>query len=292
MVSRYNGDIFMLLTKHKTTDGSRWAVDGRFLQPALNLSALLELPRPDMLAALVNFSTNEPVVGDEEAPIDPDQEVWAAGVTYLRSRDARRVESTVADMYDRVYEAARPELFFKSIGWRVMGNKMPIHIRSDSHWNVPEPELVLAINRYCEIVGYCAGNDVSSRDIEGENPLYLPQAKVYNGSCALGHGILLCELQEIKDISIRLKIERAKETIFEGETTTATMKRTLSELVQYLARELDFPNGVFLMTGTCLVPGDTFTLRPGDIVSIRVGALTIENRVETQINESFHRSSL
>ena len=281
----------MLLTKHKITDGSLWAVDGRLLPSDLNLNALLELPRPDMLATLAKFSTGEPAIGEEAAPIDSNQEVWAAGVTYLRSRDARRVESTVADMYDRVYEAARPELFFKSIGWRVMGNKMPIHIRTDSHWNVPEPELVLVINRHGEIVGYCAGNDVSSRDIEGENPLYLPQAKVYNGSCALGHGILLCEPEQIREIPIRLKIERAEATIFEGETTTATMKRTLSELVQYLTRELYFPNGVFLMTGTCLVPGDAFTLQPGDLVSIRVGELMIENHVETQSIESLHRSS-
>jgi 2-dehydro-3-deoxy-D-arabinonate dehydratase len=267
-------------------------MDGQFLPPSLALNTLLKLPNETMLQLLNNLAQHEPAVGAKVAPIDPAQEVWAAGVTYLRSRDARRVESTVADMYDHVYEAARPELFFKSVGWRVMGNKMPIHIRSDSHWNVPEPELVLVINRYCEIVGYCAGNDVSSRDIEGENPLYLPQAKVYNGSCALGHGIVLCEPEQIKDIPIGLKIERARETIFEGDTTTTAMKRTLSELVEYLTRELDFPNGVFLMTGTCLVPGDSFTLQPGDLVSIRVGELTIENRVETQIKASFHRSSL
>ena len=140
---------------------------------------------------------------------------------------------------------------------------------------------MLVINRYSEIVGYCAGNDVSSRDIEGENPLYLPQAKVYNGSCVLGHGIILCGSEEIKDIPIRLKIERSGETIFEGDTTTATMKRTLPELVEYLTRELDFPNGVFLMTGTCLVPDDTFTLQKGDIVSIQVGELAIENQVQS-----------
>jgi 2-dehydro-3-deoxy-D-arabinonate dehydratase len=156
---------------------------------------------------------------------------------------------------------------------------MPIRIRADSRWNVPEPELVLVINRHREIVGYCAGNDVSSRDIEGENPLYLPQAKVYDGSCALGHGILLCEPEVIKDLPIRLEIKRANETIFEGETTTATMKRTLSELVEYLTCELDFPHGVFLMTGTCLVPGDDFTLQPDDVVTIQVGGLKIENRV-------------
>jgi 2-dehydro-3-deoxy-D-arabinonate dehydratase len=277
----------MLLTKH----GARWALDGYFLPPGLTLSTLLKLPSEIMVQLLNNLAQREPAVGTMVAPIDANQEVWAAGVTYLRSREARRAESTVGDMYDRIYEAARPELFFKSLGWRVVGTQMPIQIRGDSHWNVPEPEMVLVINRYCEVVGYCAGNDVSSRDIEGENPLYLPQAKVYNGSCALGHGIVLCEPKEIKEVPIRMKIERAKETIFEGETTTATMKRTLSELVEYLTRELDFPNGVFLMTGTCLVPGDHFTLQPGDIVSIQVGELTIENRVETRIKESFHRSS-
>ena len=158
---------------------------------------------------------------------------------------------------------------------------MPICIRRDSHWNVPEPELVLVINRYNEIVGYCAGNDVSSRDIEGENPLYLPQAKIYNGSCALGHGILLCEPDEIKDIPIRLEVQRADAKIFEGEASTATMKRNLPELVEYLTRELDFPQGVFLMTGTCLVPGNNFTLQVGDVVLIQVGRMTIKNQVSS-----------
>jgi len=185
----------------------------------------------------------------------------------------------VADMYDRVYEAARPELFFKSSGWRVAGNGAPIRIRKDSQWNVPEPELAIVINRQREIVGYCAGNDVSSRDIEGENPLYLPQAKTYNGACALGHGILLCEPDAIQDIPIQLEIQRAHKTMFTGETTTATMKRILSELVEYLTRELDFPHGVFLMTGTCLVPGNDFTLQPEDVVVIQVGETKIENRV-------------
>jgi 2-dehydro-3-deoxy-D-arabinonate dehydratase len=279
----------MLLTKHPTEDGARWALDGHFLPPSLNLSTLLVLPRVTMLQLLKQVSMDETATGEDEAPIDPGQEVWAAGVTYLRSRDARRVESTVADIYDSVYEAARPELFFKSLGWRVVGNKKPIRIRSDSHWNVPEPELVLVINRHGEIVGYCAGNDVSSRDIEGENPLYLPQAKVYNGSCALGHGIILLrEPEEIKEIPIRLKIERKNETVFEAETTTATMKRTFTELVEYLTRELDFPGGVFLMTGTCLVPGDEFTLQPDDFVFIQVGELAIENRVQVESNESFY----
>ena len=269
----------MLLTRHQTTQGARWAVDGSVLPPGLTLSTLLELPRETMLQSLTRLSAGESAAGEEAAPIDPGQEVWAAGVTYLRSRDARRVESNVAGMYERVYEAARPELFFKSLGWRVIGNGMPIRIRRDSHWNVPEPELVIVINRHREIVGYCAGNDVSSRDIEGENPLYLPQAKIYNGSCALGHAILLCEPDEINDIPIRLEIQRANETIFEGKTTTTVMKRTLPELAEYLTRELDFPHGVFLMTGTCLVPGNEFTLHPGDVVLIQVGGLRIKNQV-------------
>jgi 2-dehydro-3-deoxy-D-arabinonate dehydratase len=285
----------MLLTKHRTKAGIRWALDDSFLPPSLDLSALLELPRETMLRSLGDISIGETATGavlsvstlapgasagegEEEAPIDPYQEVWAAGVTYLRSRDARREESTVADMYQKVYEAERPELFFKSLGWRVVGNRGTIRIRKDSRWNAPEPELVLVINRHHEIVGYCAGNDVSSRDIEGVNPLYLPQAKIYNGSCALGHGVLLCEPEAIKDIPIRLKIQRANETVFDSETNTSMMKRSFPELVEFLTRELDFPQGVFLMTGTCLVP-DNFTLQPDDVVTVQVGELAIKNRV-------------
>ncbi|MBN8657207.1 MAG: fumarylacetoacetate hydrolase family protein [Anaerolineae bacterium] len=268
----------MFLTKHKITNGARWAVDGHFLPLSLNLSTLLEMPREKMFEVVKTFSDAESAVGETEAPIDPYQEVWAAGVTYLRSRDARKAESTVADMYQKVYEAERPEIFSKSIGWRVSGSGKAIRIRKDSHWNVPEPELVLVINHFNEIVGYCAGNDVSSRDIEGENPLYLPQAKVYNGSCALGHGIWLCEPDEIKGIVIRLTIERKNKIIFNGEANTNTMKRTLPELVDFLTRELDFPQGVFLMTGTCLVPDD-FTLQSEDEVMIQVGETRIQNRV-------------
>jgi 2-dehydro-3-deoxy-D-arabinonate dehydratase len=269
----------MRLEKYRTHEGFRWALDGKFLPASLDLGGLLELPRATMLQLLTGLSNGEAANGERVAPIDPYHEVWAAGVTYLRSRDARRDESTVADMYERVYEAARPELFFKSLGWRVAGSGMPIRIRSDSKWNVPEPELVLVINRHQEILGYCAGNDVSSRDIEGENPLYLPQAKNYNGCCALGQGIWLCEADQIKDIPIRLEIQRANQGIFDAETSTATMKRSLSELVGYLTMELDFPRGVFLMTGTCLVPGGDFTLQPGDSVRIQVGEMGIENPV-------------
>src|ERR1044071_3762240 len=270
----------MLLTKHSTRGGMRWAMDGHLLPSSLTLRTLLELPREAMFLLLKTVSEGDPSDGPEAAPIDPYQEVWAGGVTYLRSREARRVESPGGGMYDRVDEATRPELFFKSLGWRVAGNHMPIRLRADSHWNVPEPELVLVINHQREIVGYCAGNDVSSRDIEGENPLYLPQAKMYNGSCALGHGIWLCEPEEIKAIPIQLRIRRGNETIFSDETTTSTMKRALSELVEYLTCEMDFPQGVFLMTGTGLVPDNEFTLQPADVVSIRVGELMIENPVE------------
>ena len=195
-------------------------------------------------------------------PIEAEHEVWAAGVTYLRSREARESESSVKDVYSRVYEAARPELFFKAAGWRVAGHRMPIRIRDDSRWNVPEPELTLVINAHGEIVGFCAGNDVSSRDIEGENPLYLPQAKVYNGSCALGPGIVLAEADDLRDLAIRLEVIRAGRSIFTGDTRTAQMKRPFEELVAYLCQELDFPRGVFLMTGTGIVPPQDFSLAP------------------------------
>jgi len=269
----------MLLTKHQTTDGTRWAVDGEFVPPSLNLSTLLELPAAAMINELKESISSEQAAGKTLAPIDPYQEVWAAGVTYLRSRDARKAESTVADVYQNVYEAERPEIFFKALGWRVAGTGDAIRIRTDSRWNVPEPELVLVINRHQEIVGYCAGNDVSSRDIEGENPLYLPQAKVYNGACALGHGIWLCPASEIRDVPIQLTVRRAGETLFDGEANTSTMKRSFAELVEFLTRELNFPQGVFLMTGTCLVPGNDFTLQSDDVVIVRVGRVQIENQV-------------
>jgi len=271
----------MLLTKHKTNDGSLWAIDNFFLSSNLSLSNLLEMPREKMLQELNNVSKTETAIGEQEAPIDTYHEVWAAGVTYLRSRDARKEESSVADMYQKVYDAERPEIFSKSIGWRVSGNNQPIRIRKDSQWNVPEPELVLVINRFNEIVGYCAGNDVSSRDIEGENPLYLPQAKVYNGSCALGDGIFLAGVDEIKDIPIHLEIQRGDKNIFSGDANTSMMKRNLPELVEFLTRELDFPQGVFLMTGTCLVPDD-FTLQVDDVVTIQVGEAKIQNQVSAK----------
>jgi 2-dehydro-3-deoxy-D-arabinonate dehydratase len=200
-------------------------------------------------------------------------------VTYLRSRDARKAESQVADVYERAYDAERPELFFKAPGWRVAGHGQPVRVRRDSRWNVPEPELTLLLNSRMEIVGYCAGNDVSSRDIEGENPLYLPQAKVYDGACALGPGLYLLE-GALPDLPIRLAVKRDGATIFAGETSTANMKRSPEELAAWLGRELSFPHGALLMTGTGIVPGDDFSLQPGDHVRVSVGDLTLENPVE------------
>lgn len=206
-------------------------------------------------------------------PVPEGAEVWAAGVTYLRSKSARMEESEAAGgdvFYDMVYEAERPELFFKSMGYRAVGDGGEIRVREDSTWDVPEPELTLAINAGGEIFGYTVGNDVSSRSIEGENPLYLPQAKVYNGSCAIGPCLLLGRDALKEDAFIKLKIMRGREVMFNDSTDLGQLKRGLEELVEYLYRELDFSKGAMLMTGTGLVPGTDFTLRSGDVVEIEI----------------------
>jgi 2-dehydro-3-deoxy-D-arabinonate dehydratase len=214
------------------------------------------------------------------APVD-EQEVWAAGVTYRRSRDARMEESETADVYDRVYVADRPELFFKSAAWRVRANGQPIGIRADSTWDVPEPELGVVIGPDLGIVGYVIGNDVSSRSIEGENPLYLPQAKVYLGSCALGPALVPARLVE-PPFGIEVEIERGGEVVAGGSTSTDQLHRTIDDLVSWLGRALPFPSGAVLLTGTGIVPGGGFTLRAGDRVRIRIESLgTLENVVET-----------
>ncbi len=169
-------------------NGPRWAADAHWLAGTFDLRSLLAIPRADMANFIESRLTTQPAQGAWLAPIEDTQEVWASGVTYQRSREARQAESNMGSVYDRVYAAQRPELFFKATGWRVMGHQQPVRIRPDSAWNVPEPELTLVINQHSEIVGYTAGNDMSSRSIEGENPLYLPQAKVYNGSCCVGSG--------------------------------------------------------------------------------------------------------
>lgn len=267
------------LTRHATAHGARWALNGHYLPEAFSLGLLLDLPKSKLMAFLDALPTSDAASAPLLSPVEHGQEVWASGVTYLRSRDARKAESDVADVYELVYSAKRPEIFMKAVGWRVIGHGQPFRIRVDSQWNVPEPELTLVINRHGEIVGYTAGNDASSRDIEGANPLYLPQAKVYNGSCALGPGILLGEVDAMSNTPIHLDIVRGGETIFSGDANTNQMKRGLQELADYLCMELDFPQGVFLMTGTCLVPGDDFTLHAGDVVRIVVGDLTLENAV-------------
>jgi 2-dehydro-3-deoxy-D-arabinonate dehydratase len=269
----------LYLTKHQSAEGSRWALDGRSLPRDFDLRRLLELPAAAIRDFLSETVGTEAASGPLLAPLEASSEVWAAGVTYLRSREAREAESTVRDVYAKVYDAERPELFFKAPGWRVAGHGMPIRIRRDSRWNVPEPELTLAINAQGEIAGFCAGNDVSSRDIEGENPLYLPQAKIYNGSCAIGPGIALCGVDALRDLSIELTVLRAGRAIFTGGTGTSRIKRPLQELVDYLRKELDFPHGAFLMTGTGIVPPDDFSLACGDRVRISIGDLTLENEV-------------
>lgn len=269
----------MYITRHQTVNGSLWAVDGYFLPQPINLKTLLAMPYATMVNMLRALPVGETAVHNLLPPLDPEHEVWAAGVTYRRSREAREHESEVKDVYEKVYSAERPELFFKAVGWRVMGHKMPIRMRQDSFWNVPEPELTLVINSSKEIVGFCVGNDVSSRDIEGSNPLYLPQAKIYNGSCALGPGIFLAEADQLVDLAIQMNIVRAGETVYQGETRSSQMKRSLSELVHYLTQEMDFPYGAFLMTGTGLVPLDEFSLQPGDRVRITIGSLQLENTV-------------
>jgi 2-dehydro-3-deoxy-D-arabinonate dehydratase len=246
--------------------------------------------REDLSSYLRNVldSSDLPSVGGDfgEKILPPivSQEVWAAGVTYYRSRAARIEESQDAgggDFYDRVYTAERPELFFKATAHRVAGPGAAVRIRRDSRWNVPEPELALVVTRGGKIVGYTVGNDMSSRDIEGANPLYLPQAKVYDRSCALGPCILVAEEMLPAATEIKLRIGRASETVFAGETTLAQFKREPESLVEFLFRDNSFPQGCFLLTGTGIVPPDDFTLQPGDEISITIEPIgTLVNVVE------------
>lgn len=241
---------------------------------------------PDLHGRAQAAAAGEPVAAPQAAELLPpvgDQEVWAAGVTYFRSRSARLEESKDAGggtFYDRVYSAERPELFFKATGRRVIGHGGEVRIRSDASWSVPEPELTLFVNPQGEIAGYTIGNDMSSRDIEGENPLYLPQAKVYDGSCALGPCLLLASEPIARSTSIAIEIVREGAIAFAGSTTLAELKRDPKELVAYLFRDNSFPLGAFLMTGTGVVPEGDFTLAWGDVVRITIeGIGTLENTV-------------
>jgi len=236
------------------------------------------------LRSLASESLDEIHIGDVRvlAPVER-QEVWAVGVTYLRSKTARMEESDFsATAYDKVYDAARPELFFKSMPEKVVGFGDNVGIRRDAKWNVPEPELALVLNSRGEIAGYTIGNDMSSRDIEGENLLYLPQAKIYDRSCALGPFInVAASEEEARSWKIEIQILRGEENVvYRGDTSIDRIKRTFRELAEYLFRSQTFPHGAVLLTGTGVVPSDDFTLQPGDVVRIDVDGIgSLENSV-------------
>lgn len=250
------------------------------LPESLTLDALLADGASDLASALDSADgVVVPAGARVVAPVE-SQEIWAAGVTYRRSRDARVEESdAAADCYRRVYDAARPELFFKAPGWRARGADEPIRVRADSGWDVPEPELALVLDSTGRIVAYTIGNDVSSRTIEGENPLYLPQAKSYDGACAIGPA-LTPATDVAPPFEIEMSIVRDGDTVCAGRTTTAEMRRGLEELAGYLFRELTFPHGALLLTGTSLVPGPPLSLQAGDEVTIAISGLgRLTNRV-------------
>lgn len=259
---------------------------GRCVAPPADLTLDALFAAADPVAAAAAAFRAGGVVADVpaelRAPVQ-SQEVWAAGVTYLRSRTARMEESKGAgggSFYDRVYEAERPELFFKATPHRVAGPGAPVRIRSDSKWNVPEPELTLAVSAAGRVFGYTIGNDMSSRDIEGENPLYLPQAKVYDGCAALGPCLVLTDELPGAGCEIRLEVRRGGTTAFAGDTTLGRMKRPLSSLAPWLYRDDRFPHGCYLMTGTGIVPPDSFTLQHGDEIRITLAPVgTLVNPV-------------
>ena len=226
--------------------------------------------------------TSGTVTGELVAPISPEVELWGAGVTYLRSRDARKEESGVPDVYQRVYEADRPELFFKSNAVRARGTGAPVGIRYDSAASVPEPEVAIYINRYREIIGYTICNDMTARTIEGENPLYLSQAKIYIGSTAIGPDITPAWLAPTAaEMKIKARILRGAQTAWEAETSLGALNRTLEDLITYLFRCQDFPHGVILSTGTGIVPPLDISLAAGDVVEIVVAGLgKLTNPVE------------
>jgi 2-dehydro-3-deoxy-D-arabinonate dehydratase len=273
---------------YKTTSGIIVEHEAAYFSVEMEFDALIN--RDGLYAylasALPTFTKlNSNALEDAQGILAPigKQEVWAAGVTYLRSRDARMEESKDsggATFYDKVYVAERPELFFKSLAHRVAGNDEEVYIRRDSKWDVPEPELTLYINSNGNIEAYTIGNDMSSRSIEGENPLYLPQAKTYERSAALGPCLYISESPISPDTNIHMEIKRNNTVVFEGTIQLNQMKRTLPELAGFLFREMEFPFGSFLMTGTCLVPGNDFTLQENDMVSISIDKIgTLTNRV-------------
>lgn len=263
---------------------SGWELDtghGRKIRAQEGLTVRDDLD--EYLEGLAKGAAREGESTELIAPVE-SQEIWAAGVTYYRSRTARMEESEVAgggSFYDRVYSAERPELFFKAMPYRVAGPGDKVRIRRDSKWNVPEPELALLVSPKGKILGYTIGNDMSSRDIEGENPLYLPQAKCYDRSCAIGPGILIKPGGLPSSTKIALDIRRSGGSVFHDSTTLDAMKRKPEELVEFLFRDNHFPNGCFLLTGTGIVPTDQFTLHHGDEISIAIDGIgELRNVVE------------
>ena len=252
-----------------TVDGVHRVVEGL---PTLTEAMHLSL---DELKARTSKTTSE-ITGELAAPIASEIELWGAGVTYLRSRDARKEESGVPDVYQRVYEADRPELFFKSTAVRARGTNAPIGIRYDSEASVPEPEVAIYINRYREIIGYAICNDVTARSIEGENPLYLSQAKIYIGSTSIGPDITPSWLAPTAaEMSIKAKILRGAQVVWEAETSLGALNRTLKDLVDYVFRCQDFPHGLILSTGTGIVPPMDISLAAGDVVEINVAGVGV-----------------
>ena len=248
-----------------------------------SLAELLATENP--IATIQSLDTDAPVPIDDSIrwlpPID-NQEVWAAGVTHKRSQTARMEESeAAASCYDRVYQAERPELFFKATPHRVSGHKQPLRIRSDATWNVPEPEITLVLSPEFQIIGLTVGNDMSSRDIEGENPLYLPQAKCYDQCAGLGPWLTLYDtLPAMSELQVDLKIERDDEVVFDQQTSGAEMARSFEDLVGWLSRDNSMPSGAFLMTGTGIVPSNDFTLQAGDLVHISIAGIgTLSNPI-------------
>ena len=255
-----------------------------------NLAELLTLEKSTLLSTITEAlqSSETAEVARLLPPVDALTEVWAAGVTYKRSRAAREEESDQPDVYSRVYDADRPELFFKSVAWRVVGTGESIGVRSDSAINAPEPEIALVCNSFGEIVGVTICNDVSSRSIEGENPLYLPQAKVYAGSCALGPGFVpIDQIPDIYNLEISVAVKRDGEVIWDGVTSTKEMHRTFEDLVKYLFLQMTFPQGVILSTGTGLVPSMSFNLSTEDEVTVGIERIgTLFNKVTSASNIS------
>lgn len=265
-------------------------VDGDSIEvlnlPACGYASLAALLAADDIPAAIDDlrSTGEQLaIADARLlpPIDT-QEVWAAGVTYKRSQTARMEESeAAASCYDRIYQSPRPEIFFKATPHRVRGTNEALRIRSDATWNVPEPELALVLSPDLRIVGYTIGNDMSSRDIEGDNPLYLPQAKMYDQCCGLGPWITLADSMPPREtLQIHLDIQRDQQSVFEGQTSVSEMARGFEELVSWLGRDNSFPAGAFLLTGTGIIPDSDFTLLPGDNVHIRISGIgTLSNSI-------------